>query len=174
MPIQSKPKPLTFSTTSSTSPPERTWTYNPLSHAQTHRSASKGLNPSIRMQITQQKWLFCQKNKTEKNKTNKNLREIHSLKLQQMAALQKEGTAWGGHRLATTAQAVLTPSCTYRSLSEALHSSSRHFAGNPLDLMDNLGAVGWQSGWNPFPLPLALSPTHPTGTPVILWQGLGS
>ena len=65
-------------------------------------------------------------------------REIHSLALQQMAARQK-GIARGGPPAGShaMAQAMLTPSCTLRFLSEALHSTGRHFAGNPLDLMDN-------------------------------------
>ena len=100
----------------------------PHTHTHTHRSVSKGLNPSIGMQVTSQKLLFCQKRE----------REIHSLKLQQMAARQK-GTARGGPPAGShaTAQAMFTPSCTLRFLSEALHSTGRHFAGNPLDLMDN-------------------------------------
>ena len=55
-----------------------------------------------------------------------------------MAARQK-GTAQGGPPAGShaTAQAMFTPSCTLRFLSEALHSTGRHFAGNPLDLMDN-------------------------------------
>lgn len=62
--------------------------------------------------------------------------EIHSSKLQQMAALQKD-TAWD-NRLAITVQAMFTPSCTLRFLSETLHSTHRHFAGHSIGFIDSI------------------------------------
>lgn len=88
MPIKNKPKAFTFSTTSTNSPPERAQTYIPSLHRGRREGGRevRAKDPIHPSECRAHRRSYCSVKKKE------NSREIHSLKPQQMAALQK-GTA---------------------------------------------------------------------------------
>lgn len=98
--------------------------------------------PSIGMHITSLKLLFCRGGREV----------LHSLELQQMAGLCRRTQREAGHRLASMVQVTVTPSCTVRLLSEALHSTGRRSVGNPWGFM--VRHCLWRSG--PSPIFMAL------------------
>lgn len=148
---------MTFSTAPTTSPPRglrRTPSLfphhpPPTRTAHTHTQKCEQRTQSIHRNADHTREAIVLLEKKKKKRPS----EIHSLKLQQMVALQK-GAAWGGHRLAAGAQAAFTPSCTARFLfrSSAFHRQT--LCRESLGLHGQLQAqsIGNQDGI-PFHLP---------------------